>query len=597
MGSAMGEEESHAAARWNEARWDEEQTGFLSRPQQSKTARATTGRGRYGKHRWARLVDRVDRVNPHRLLGLGRRGGRSCRRLDLARRLALAALALACVSLLVFEVLHHELHRLAPFRGSPFFAAPRPGYCTTWAGRSGNSTAQRLAPAKPGVVRAGFAPRESGWVKLAGVKVVALVMYAGRRPADLLDCYLRRNLVAQGGFLDEVRFIVPEAGTGGGGKEEQADVEYLRALVSGREGHYSVVEGGEGAGIWDSATEDDTIYVKIDGDIVFIHTDAIPQLVHTRIASPHPFAVAANVVNDALTASEHLHYGAVHAFRPDPDTQPPPPPPSSSETWRPSAVGRLFPPSRMPPRLNVSDVRGMTAAKSLLDDEITPQPPYAGHPFLLVSGGGDGVDQAADLMRTPAGLAHLRSGNAGGVDAARDSWAVAAQHHWSLLKNLEDDAVDRYFFGAPLDYFPPRPSDGSPSAARVAELASAAAREGWPGAEQLFDTVYDKHEGDLVAAWGHDVRAALSGSEHKADNNRKENKEQNQMTIAAASRRARRPVVVDTRAVAARFASSGPQRDGLARTDLLDRWRAFANEVVCAPVDRKVPFDARCPGF
>lgn len=58
----------------------------------------------------------------------------------------------------------------------------------------------------------------------------------GRRIfADILDCYLRRNLAVNGGFLDEVHFVIHTA--------DQTDVAWLEDLVktSGMEKHYKLI--------------------------------------------------------------------------------------------------------------------------------------------------------------------------------------------------------------------------------------------------------------------------------------------------------------------------------------------------------------------
>lgn len=61
-------------------------------------------------------------------------------------------------------------------------------------------------------------------------------------------------------------------------------------------------------------------------------------------------------------------------------------------------------------------------------------------------------------------------------------------------------------------------------------------------------------------------------------------------------KRLKRPVVIDTRAIVAHL-SFFPQFEGIKETDLLDRYRAYANEMVCKPDNRKIPFDTRCKGF
>ncbi|XXG98245.1 hypothetical protein Hte_004568 [Hypoxylon texense] len=576
--SRAAEPSARRDSEWDEE-WDEERTEFrrAHQPQhQQPPSKAFPAMG-FDREWWLRYV------NHHLLLR---------RRFDL-RRVVLAVVAIACVSMLVFEISHHELYRLAPFQRPATEQQPDvPGQCTTWPvdakggytpapSQQRNGTATTATTATTPALKS-YAPK-GGWKKPAGIKIVALVFYGRKRTVDFLDCYLLQNLAANGGYLDEIRFMVHT------NKEE--DIAYLKDLVSKREEHYHIVDGGPCEGtsfgcIWDSVVEDNTIYIKIDDDIIFIHPDTIPQLVHTRIATPHPFAVSANLVNSPLTGYEHFHYGAIHAFRPDPSTKPPRH--AAAESWRPSEKP-LFPASEMPDHLNVSDVRSIP-----LDDEVFPARPYPGHPFLLVS---EEEDPFA-LLRTPMGLNWLAGGEMGGggvekaYEAAWKSWAVAAQQQYSLLKNLEDDAMDRYFFGSPLEF--PSTANLSTVALKHAAAAAAAAASKQGGGDsapplgaeqQLYDTAYKRYNLNFVALWGHDVRAALPVA---AD-------DEQDLTVTI-PKRTRRPFVIDTRAVVGHL-SFYPQRDGVRETDLLDRWRAFANEMVCAPDNRKAPFDRRCPGF
>lgn len=124
----------------------------------------------------------------------------------------------------------------------------------------------------------------------AGLKIVAVVFCTycppllasprlanrcadGRREyASILDCYLRRNLAVNGGILDEVRFVVHT--------QDEEDRRWLEDLVHDQdlEDHYILqYEATENDKwtlwhtfryIWSTMTDPDTIYIKIDDDIV-----------------------------------------------------------------------------------------------------------------------------------------------------------------------------------------------------------------------------------------------------------------------------------------------------------------------------------------
>lgn len=100
---------------------------------------------------------------------------------------------------------------------------------------------------------------------------------------EILECYLQRNLVSHGGFLDEIHFVI---NTG-----LKSDLEYIHNLTDSNE-LYKVVEFHEGhrsddyqvghasdcvdnattdvslQQIWARVTEKENMYIKIDDDLV-----------------------------------------------------------------------------------------------------------------------------------------------------------------------------------------------------------------------------------------------------------------------------------------------------------------------------------------
>ncbi|KAI0391395.1 hypothetical protein F5Y17DRAFT_478687 [Xylariaceae sp. FL0594] len=498
-----------------------------------------------------------------------------------------------------------------------------PGQCTTWPvdlwdgsyespihiHGSSSDTNKKLMPQS-------FAP-PGGWVKPSGISVKAVIFYGRKRTVDILDCYLLQNMVSPSpsptsttfkrhdgnqngkdkdkdkqkeksdgpGFLDEVWFMVHT------GNED--DLAYLDELVAKRqdEGHaYKIVRPGNCQGfnyacMWDPVTEDDTIYVKIDDDIIFIQPDAIPQLVWTRIAEPHPFAVSANLVNSPLTGYKHYGVGAIHPFVPDPS--PRSSLPAAAERWRPSDWGAL--PASLVQGFDRADYE-ITMEDGhehhQVDDDVNaeidkrvladPNLHYEGHPWLLLTDDSNNSNNSSNsslhkedplVSKTPMGINTQRvitnqegDGDGGIHAAAWRSWMISAQQQYSLLWNLEHDEMWRYHFGTRLDF----PKTTSPTPLTPTTT---------PGGEQLHDTSYIRYNLNFVAVWGHDIRLS---SPISADDE--------QDITSDIPARLNRPFVIDTRAVVAHF-SFFPQSEGVRRTDLLDRWRAFANEGVCPVVD------------
>ncbi|CAJ2510118.1 Uu.00g060180.m01.CDS01 [Anthostomella pinea] len=427
-------------------------------------------------------------------------------------------------------------------------------WCTTWpVDEKGNYDAKHKSTGSKKLQLDSYAPA-GGWQKPAGVKIVAMVFYGRKRNVDILDCYLRQNLVSNGGYFDEVWFMVHT--------QIEDDVSWMRELVK-QEDEYVFMDLGACTTkpygcIWEYAVEDDTMYFKIDDDIMYIHHDTIPQMVHTRIAQPHPYAISAQLVNSPVTGLESYHYGAIHPFLPDPR---PHNWRKAAESWRVSELP-LYPRALNPIEGNPLELNA----------------PYKGHPWLLLS---DKPDATAGLVHTPMGEWYAHQGP---EDIAWGpgwkSWGVAAQQLYSLLFNLEKNQLDRYHFGRAIDYRDRHEDESS----REGEQPEAEEKYDGPGGEQLYDMQYQRYNLNFIAIWGRDVAAGLPIGDDELEVTQ---------TIPA---RLGRPFVIDTRALVAHH-SFFVQKEGVGATDLMDRWRAFANENVCAADNMKKPWDLRCPGF
>lgn len=104
-----------------------------------------------------------------------------------------------------------------------------------------------------------------GWEKPTDFKIIGLIFF-GRPPVvAILDCYLKKNLVSNGGWLDEVQFVV--------NTDRIDDIKYLDKLVEAEDLYKRVdieAHGSQQAGyqrIW-KTVEKQHMYIKIDDDIV-----------------------------------------------------------------------------------------------------------------------------------------------------------------------------------------------------------------------------------------------------------------------------------------------------------------------------------------
>ncbi|MCJ1436959.1 hypothetical protein MMC27_006342 [Xylographa pallens] len=348
------------------------------------------------------------------------------------------------------------------------------------------------------------------WVKPEGFKIVALIFYGRPRYVSILDCYLKRNLAINGGYLDEVHWMA--------NTDNQHDLDYLDTLVNTTDSYKAFHLKHLGfQSIWEHAVDNNTLYIKIDDDMIYIHEDAIPRLVQSRIAHPSAFNIAANIVNSPLTNWFHARTGAVLPYLPEPF--PPQNHTSQDPTWRASSLPFYSTPVDL--TYDFGDLRDGHPLPSIGEPG---GPPYKGHRWLPLP------SSPQNLQKTP--IAHSAYDAFG---LAWTSWAIAAQQHYSLLSNIETNHMHKYQFGD---------SDG------------------------MWDMQYDRYNLNFVAIWGRDVRVNLPI------------KDDEQELTSDLPRLLGRPLLIDTRAVVSHF-SFGPQKEGMRETDLLSRYEALAEEKVC----------------
>lgn len=99
------------------------------------------------------------------------------------------------------------------------------------------------------------------WSKPEGFKIIGLVFFGRRTTVEILDCYLKKNLVSNGGYLDEVHFVAF--------KSTEADDAWLRNLVLSAEEYQMVtMKGNNYEEVWNRTVERNHMYIKIDDDLV-----------------------------------------------------------------------------------------------------------------------------------------------------------------------------------------------------------------------------------------------------------------------------------------------------------------------------------------
>ena len=114
---------------------------------------------------------------------------------------------------------------------------------------------------KPNPVAGGKHPSVSPWKKPKGFKIIGLIFFGRQRTVEILDCYLKRNLVSNGGFLDEVLWVA--------NTDNEDDLKYMDKLVqtSSLYKNMTLINLGY-ASVWEHAVDDKNMFIKIDDDMV-----------------------------------------------------------------------------------------------------------------------------------------------------------------------------------------------------------------------------------------------------------------------------------------------------------------------------------------
>ncbi|EGE85405.2 hypothetical protein BDDG_08350 [Blastomyces dermatitidis ATCC 18188] len=346
-------------------------------------------------------------------------------------------------------------------------------------------------------------------------KIVAVIFYGRPDRVEILDCYLKRNLVANGGWLDEV-YWAPNT-------ENQADLDWLDKLVPTSPSYKIIPVKPQEKGyakIWDHTVSDpDTLYIKIDDDIIFIDDNAIPKLVSLKLEHDHSFLVSANVINGAPLPYHHYRTGAIRPYLPE---LAPPNNNSSHNITNNTANSNVT--SLRQPTWRASQLPYWEGADGFEFPLEVGNAPYANHRWLPVHS-----ESRTAIYRTP-----IQHALCSPWAENRGKWSLAAQQHFSFLESLERNATDVYDF----------------------------ARRG------VWDMGFERISINFIAIWGRDVIDHLPLVDDEA------------MLTKSIPKKLRRPVLVATGAIAAHYAFASQVND-LKQTDILSRYRAYANDMIC----------------
>ncbi|KAH6993193.1 hypothetical protein EDB82DRAFT_545424 [Fusarium venenatum] len=264
--------------------------------------------------------------------------------------------------------------------------------------------------------------KQTSTTKPDNVTVSGLVFYGRQSRVKIMKCYIERNMVDNGGWLDEVLWVV--------NTDKGDDLRYLEQIIATNP-RYKKIHPQEMAGtytykhIW-KLLDRGKYYVKIDDDVVWIDDDAIPNLVTRKIQNPKDFVVSGNIINNTPLGFFHMRMGAIHPYFP--------------ERFEPLSINITNEEDYWKPSLHPF-WEGPNKFKWDLSKE---PPPWENHRWLR-------VPNDRSLYQTPA--AELKYEVWG--DSYK-SWAIASQIHMSLLENIEENQLDLYKFDKPWIMFDDR---------------------------------------------------------------------------------------------------------------------------------------------
>jgi hypothetical protein len=283
--------------------------------------------------------------------------------------------------------------------------------------------------------------------------------------------------------------------------DDAASMEWLYSIVN-QTPEYAISSRGHEME-WEVA-KDNVMYIRIDGDIVFLEDNAISTIVKTKLDNPSTLMVSANVINEAALASLHSHPGTALPYLPELyDVKQPSRSKSQLEhDWRASSL-----PSWQGP-LNFKVGKDF-------------DPPFEGHRWLLPRDAGSDRDPIARSVYTDTG-------------PTLHDWTVGAQQHYSFLHHLEHNDLGRYKF--PMWVDPTEPTSEN-----------------------------------FGCFWGNDAVEV-----HRIfRNNQKVSSHNWHMSDGS-----RPHVIIDGKGLVSHY-SARQGAAGLDATDLITRYRAYAQEKVC----------------
>ncbi|KAJ8608633.1 hypothetical protein MRB53_039517 [Persea americana] len=151
-------------------------------------------------------------------------------------------------------------------------------------------------------------------------------------------------------------------------------------------------------------------------------------MVHSLLAHPEAYCVAGNLVNSPIAHWLHYHTGAIRPYLPDLV----PPQTYSKPSWRPSLLPGIFWHRGAGLQFRHTRIRSSKMATSGKHDREPAKTPIAAASYDAFGPGWSRYVPCLQRRRHQTDV---------------DRWQLAAQQHYSLFENLERGELDRYWAG------------------------------------------------------------------------------------------------------------------------------------------------------
>ena len=144
-----------------------------------------------------------------------------------------------------------------------------------------------------------------------GYRIVVCIPFGRRKFTDLLLRYLLREY----SIIDEIRFWMNTECQDDISWAKEKSLAYSKVTLDNRTVEKKpLVPWANSCGVskfYDNCNNEQTIYIKIDDDIIWLEENFIKNILEFRLDNPEYFLVSANIINNAICDYIHQNVGAI----------------------------------------------------------------------------------------------------------------------------------------------------------------------------------------------------------------------------------------------------------------------------------------------